>query len=99
MTTLNTTTTSPNIVMVVSKQHGMYPLHVHWLDIPASIARWKAAGAFTEPAFKPSVLRTNALPTVETVTAEDDPYCMCGVAWSEHGLCGCNEWQNSENAS
>lgn len=26
-------------------------------------------------------------------TPDDDPYCVCGVARSEHALCGCGEWQ------
>lgn len=55
------TATTPTIVgmtldglLIVGSTHGYYLVNPNWLDIPASIARWKAAGAYTEPAFRPS---------------------------------------------
>lgn len=50
--------TTLNGLLIVRSTQCTYLVDPNWLDIPASITRWKAAGAFTEPAFTPSAFRT-----------------------------------------
>ncbi len=60
--------------ITITTQHGTYPVHRNWLDVPGTTRIWERAGEVKAPKSGPAVIDHNGRAVLPPgVTPEDEP--------------------------